>query len=105
MWAENKAYPTRVRAGRLGPGEWTNRCSELDVFIVADGGGPSPENQPIGWRCPQVAVQSLGRPHIRPVHWPTLAIVNSASHEVVDAVVVGAGFAGLYALTGCASRG
>ncbi len=35
---------------------------------------------------------------MQPVHWPTLAIVNSASHEVVDAVVVGAGFAGLYAL-------
>jgi cation diffusion facilitator CzcD-associated flavoprotein CzcO len=32
------------------------------------------------------------------VPWLTLAIVNSASHEVVDAVVVGAGFAGLYAL-------
>src|SRR6187399_481499 len=45
-----------------------------------------------------VAVRSLGRRHIRLVHWLTLAIVNSASHEVVDAVVVGAGFAGLYAL-------
>ena len=45
-----------------------------------------------------MAVRSLGRWHLRPVHWPTLAIVNSASHEVVDAVVVGAGFAGIYAL-------
>ncbi|MCW2591247.1 MAG: putative flavoprotein involved in transport, partial [Mycobacterium sp.] len=36
---------------------------------------------------------------------PTLATVNDARHEVSDAVVVGAGFAGLYALHELRTRG